>query len=286
MASDLHIHTTASDGRFTPEEVIQYAKAAKLSTIAITDHDTVNGLRQLHEARLFPSEEIDIIPGVEFSADMKDNEVHILGYHVDIFDKELRMKLDQVVRCRWLRYAEMVRKLQAIGYPLTEKDVLEVAGKTESIGRAHIAQAMVNKGFFSRLGEVFDAVLGKRGPAYVPHYRMRPEEIIRLIKAAGGIAVVAHPFLIGDDQIVLRLIRQGIDGIEVFHPKHTVEISEKYKQMALENKLLITGGSDYHAIPTRYPTRLGEFTIDDGYAVLLNQAKSSIQEKQARTETT
>lgn len=266
----MHIHTSVSDGRLSPEEILREAKQAGLSYIAITDHDTVKALHKLQALHLYPSEEIEIIPGIEFSAHRIENEVHILGYHIDIFHEELQANLDKVVECRWKRFSKIICKLRALGYAITEEDVLAVAGKTESIGRAHIAQALVNRGFFSRLGEVFDEVLRKNGSAYVPHFRLTSTEIIRLIKKAGGIAVLAHPGLIGDERVVEQIIQEGIDGIEVFHPRHSIEKIDKYKKIAKAHNLIITGGSDYHAIPTRYPKRLGEFTVEDSYVTLLN----------------
>lgn len=274
MASDLHMHTTASDGRLSPEELLLAAKRAKLRYIAITDHDSVGALRRLYELHLLPDENIRVIPGIEFSAHMPEHEAHILGYHIDVENPNLRMKLEEVVQCRWRRFSKIVEKLRAMGYPISERDALEIAGNAESIGRAHIAQALVNKGCFARLRDVFSEVLHKNGPAYVPHYRLSPREIIRLIKEAGGVSVIAHPGLIGDDRVVGSLIDEGLDGIEVVHPKHSVEACEKYKRMAKERGLLITGGSDFHGIPTRYPYKIGEFTIDDTYAAILDAKRA------------
>lgn len=247
------------------------AKSAGLRYIAVTDHDTMNGLRRLRQATLFPVEGIEIIPGIEFSAHMPEHEVHILGYHIDLLDTRLQAKLDEVVKCRWTRFDKIVEKLWAMGYAVTREDIMALAGNTESIGRAHIARALVDKGYFNRLGEVFVKVLHKNGPAYVPHYRLESEEIIHLIRSSGGVAVVAHPGLIGDDTIVADLIAKGIDGIEVFHPKHSQAECEKYRRLALMHGLLATGGSDYHGIPTRYPNKIGMFTIEDKYAMALNE---------------
>lgn len=274
MASDLHMHTTASDGRLSPEELLLAAKRAGLRYIAITDHDSVGALRRLYELHLLPDENIRVILGIEFSAHMPDHEAHILGYHIDVENPDLQMKLEEVVQCRWRRFSKIVEKLRAMGYPISESDVLAIAGNAESIGRAHIAQALVNKGCFARLGDVFSEVLRKNGPAYVPHYRLSPREIIRLIKEAGGVSVVAHPGLIGDDRVVESLLDEGIDGIEAFHPKHSAEACEKYKRMAQDRGLLITGGSDFHGIPTRYPYKIGQFTIDDAYAAILDAKRA------------
>ena len=181
MSSDLHRHTTASDGRLSPEELVDAAKAAGLNYIAITDHDTVDGICQLYEAGLYPAKGIKIIPGIEFSAHHEIHEIHILGYNLDIYDKVLADRLNDVVEARWLRFSTIVQKLQELEYDISEADVLEIAGDSTSISRSHIAQALMKKGFFGSVKEAFDKVLGKGQPAYVSHYLLEPEEIIRKI---------------------------------------------------------------------------------------------------------
>ncbi len=146
MSSDLHMHTSCSDGLLSPEELIDAAKEAGLNYIAITDHDTVNGICQLYEAGLYPSKGIKIIPGIEFSAHHETSEIHILGYNIDIYNKNLTDRLNDVVEGRWLRFSNMVKKLQELGYDISEADVLEIAGDSTSISRSHIAHAMVKKG--------------------------------------------------------------------------------------------------------------------------------------------
>lgn len=269
MSSDLHMHTLISDGRLSPEDLVCAAKQANLRYMAITDHDSVDGIIQLSKVGMYPDPEIEILPGIEFSADVPAHEVHILGYGIDVSDPLLREKLDLVVKHRWLRFAKMMHNLQRLGFAISEAEVLAVAREARSIGRAHIAQALVAKRYFSSLGEAFAETLHKNGPTYVPHYRLSPVEIIALIKSVGGVAVVAHPGQIGDDSILAQLIASGIDGIEAFHPKHDRTATERYAALARRHGLLITGGSDYHAIPTRYPAALGVFTVDDGYAEAL-----------------
>ncbi|WP_110953202.1 PHP domain-containing protein [Anaerosinus massiliensis] len=266
MSSDLHIHTSASDGRLSPREVIRQAKAAGLRYIAITDHDTVKGLYQLQKDGLYPNKEIIIIPGIEFSAHMPTHEVHILGLNIDISNRMLQSNLQKLVDFRWQRLKTMLEKMQALGYAITEEEILAVAGNAESIGRAHLARVLVEKKFFESIGEVFDQLLYKDGPAYASHYKLEIEEIISLVHHAGGLAVLAHPGLVGDDEIVGKVIKSGIDGLEVFHPKHTAEEVQKYQALAETNRLIVTGGSDFHAIPKRYPNELGVFTVDDSYA--------------------
>ena len=266
MASDLHMHTTFSDGKLTPEELVAQAKAAGLKYIAITDHDTVDGVRYLYENGGYPTRGIHVIPGIEFSAHHPVHEIHILGFNVDIFYPDLLDKLNDVTEARWTRFSDMVEKLQALGYPITEGEVLTLAGGSKSISRSHIARILVKKGFFSSVREAFSAVLEKGKPAYVPHYHLEVEEIIELIKAAGGTPVLAHPKLVGDDGLVRDICKRGIEGIEVFYPRHDAADTARYYMMAQEFNLLPAGGSDFHGYPTRQPSEIGIFTIEDKYA--------------------
>lgn len=266
MPSDLHMHTTFSDGKLTPEELVAAAKAANLKYIAITDHDTVEGIGHLYENGFYPTRGINIIPGIEFSAHHPQREIHILGYNIDIFHSRLLDKLNEVTEARWMRFSEMVSKLQAQGYEINETDVLTLAGASRSISRSHIARVLVKKGCFPSVREAFNAVLEKGKSCYVPHFRLEAEEIIELIKQAGGIPVLAHPKLIYDDEIVEHLCQKGIQGIEVFYPKHDEKDVAHYMAMAEKYDLLVTGGSDFHGFPTRYPTELGVFTVEDRWA--------------------
>lgn len=266
MPSDLHTHTSFSDGRLTPEELVAAAKAAQLKYIAITDHDTVDGICHLYEQGMLPMKGIQIIPGIEFGAHHETQDIHILGYNIDIYHRALGDKLNDVVEARWLRFSKMVEKLQELGYAITEADVLKIAGTSKAISRSHVAQVLVAKGFFPTVAAVFDAVLDKGKPAYVSHYRLEPEEIISLIKEAGGTPVLAHPKLIGDDGLVEELLQKGIEGLEVFYPRHDAVDTARYLAMAEKYQLLVSGGSDFHGIPMRYPSELGVFTVEDRYA--------------------
>jgi len=266
MSSDLHMHTTFSDGGLTPEKLVLAAKQAGLHYMAITDHDTVGGIRNLYENGLYPAKGIELIPGIEFSVQDPEHEVHILGYNIDIFNVQLQEKLDEVVEHRWIRFSQIIEKLQTLGYPISETDVLTVAGATKSIGRAHIARALVKKGCFKTMGEVFEKVLYKNGPAHVSNYQLSSMDVIQLIHDAGGMVVLAHPKLIHDDAVVERLIKEGLDGLEVFYPQHNAIETEFYKNLAKKYHLFMTGGSDFHAIEIRYPQKIGQFTIEDSYA--------------------
>ena len=266
MPSDLHMHTTFSDGRLTPEELVAAAKSVGLKYISITDHDTVDGILHLYESGLYPNRSVRIVPGIEFSAHHPEREIHILGYYVDIFHRDMLDKLNDVTEARWTRFTEMVGKLREHGYSIREADVLKIAGSSKSISRSHIARALVKAGCFSTVREAFDKMLEKGKPAYVPHYRLEVEEIIELIRQAGGIPMLAHPKLVRDDGLVEELLDKGIQGLEVFYPQHDEEDVKRYLAMAEKHHLLITGGSDFHGFPTRWPDQLGLFTIEDRWA--------------------
>ncbi|WP_425060937.1 5'-3' exoribonuclease [Sporomusa carbonis] len=263
MIADLHIHTNISDGRLSPQEVVRQAEGAGLSYIAITDHDTIDAHLLLRTEGYFNPDALNlsIIPGIEFSTDLPRHEVHILGYFIDIDNAKLKDQLDIVLNDRLRRSQIMVDKLNNLGYSIDYDRVLAIAGQAAAIGRPHIAKALVENGYFKTVSEAFDAVLAKNGPAYVPHYKLTPEQVIKLIKQAGGVAILAHPGLIGDDTLVHHLITAGIHGLEVYHPEHDQLMSSKYLAIAKKYNLKITGGSDFHAIPGRYPEKLGVFTV-------------------------
>ena len=266
MASDLHTHTSFSDGRLTPEELIAAAKDAGLSYLAITDHDTVDGIRHLYEQGLYPSKTLNIIPGIEFSCEVDEHDVHILGYDFDIYNQELADKVTEISESRWARFSTMVEKLQRLGYDITEGDVLQIAGTSRAIGRAHMARALVKKGLVASIHEAFDKLLEHGQPGYVPHYRISPEEAVALIRGAGGLPVLAHPKLVKDDALVERLLDLDFGGVEVYYPRHDAEDTARYKAMAEAHGLRLTGGSDFHAIPQREPTALGVFVVEDELA--------------------
>lgn len=266
MASDLHIHTNFSDGKFSPEEIVSMAKKVGLNYISITDHDTVEGILNLYENGFYPSKNIKIIPGIEMSAASEKHEIHILGYNVDIFNQELIDNLVEVAESRWVRFSQIIEKLNSEGYNISETDVLTIAGGSKSISRSHIARALVKKGIFKTVREAFHEVLERGRSCYVPHFRLSPEKIIEIIHNAGGIVVLAHPKLVYDDELVEKLLDLGMDGIEAYYPEHDEAEAAKYVDMAQRRNLIITGGSDYHGLSARHAIELGEFKLDDKYA--------------------
>ncbi|MDO4204828.1 MAG: PHP domain-containing protein [Selenomonadaceae bacterium] len=266
MSSDLHIHTTFSDGRLTPEEVLAAAKEAGLSTIAITDHDTVDGIRHLYENEKDVVKGMTIIPGIELSSEYEGREVHILGYNIDIYSSALADGLIEIGEDRWQRLAVMLEKLRELGYDITEAEVLKVAGASSSVSRSHVARVLVKKGYFQSVRSAFDEMLGQDKPAYVPRYRINAAEAVELVRAAGGLPVIAHPLLIGSDAVVSKLLKLDVAGIEVHYPQHNGDDVLRYGHLAELHDLLKTGGSDFHGIPGRYPEKLGEFVVDDKLA--------------------
>jgi len=271
MTADLHIHTTASDGRKTPEEVILEACKYGLSHIAITDHDTVEALLHLYKNdNILGNNTLTVIPGIEFSTDLPAYEVHILGYYINIFSTRLHKELKIITADRLKRLKNMIAKLNNLGFSITYEDVLRIAGEASAIGRPYVARALVEKGYFANVTEVFNKLIFKNGPAFVPHYKLKPEQAIELIIDAGGVPILAHPGLIGNDEIVFNMIAKGIRGIEAYHPTHSNEQTQKYIRMANDYGLAITGGSDFHGIESRFPERLGIFTVPKDLAVNLH----------------
>jgi len=264
MAADLHIHTTASDGSLSPAEVVEAALRAGLRAIAITDHDSVSGLG---EAQSRAVGRLRVIPGVEINTDAKVDgdwvEVHILGYLIDPTAPMFEEELQQLRVLRFERARRIVERLNALNLPVSFARVVEIAG-TGPIGRPHVAQAMVEAGLVGSVLQAFQLYLGVGRPAYVERYKLSPEDAIRLIHAAGGVAVLAHPGLIGDDSLIPALVAAGLDGLEVHYPEHGRHEVRRYAGLARRFGLVATGGSDAHGpdFPGRAP--IGAVRVPDG----------------------
>ena len=255
----------------TPQEIVQHAVERGLSAIAITDHDVVDAyalaLRYIQENNL----PLKLIPGVEFNTNEKNREVHILGYHLDTAHPKLAVAMNELQEARVERIRKIIDKLQPLNYKITMADVLAEAPNVLSLGRPHVARVLVKKGCFAKNKEVFDALLAKGKPAYIPHVKISVAQAIDLILNAGGIPVLAHPGLIKDDDYVQKLLdTHPLQGIEVYYPTHTPEDTQKYIQIAKKRNLLCTGGSDFHATFGRYPQSLGIFSLkyEQIYAIM------------------
>lgn len=263
MLADLHMHTNCSDGTMSPQEIVQHAVDCGLSTIAITDHDVIDAyalaLAYIQENNL----PLTLIPGVEFNTNEKNREVHILGYHLNIYHPALTTAMEELQEARVERIRKIVDKLQPLDYQITMSEVLAEAKNVLSLGRPHVARVLVKKGYFEKNSEVFDALLAKGQPAYVPHVKISVAQAVDLILQAGGVPVLAHPGLIKDDECVERLLdTHKLQGLEVYYPTHTPEETLKYLKISQQRNLIPTGGSDFHATFGRYPQKLGIFSLN------------------------
>ena len=257
MLVDLHTHSTFSDGRYTPSQLVEEASAKGVGVLAITDHDSWNGIAEAKKRA--DSLNVRIIPGVELGTQWEDDSVHVLGYHVQMDYQPLLERMHQLRHARETRLQKMLDKLEALGYHIT---VEACDPKNRAVGRPHVAKALVAKGYFSTVQEVFDALLHQGGPAYVPQPKLSPEEAVSLLHQAGGIAVLAHPCELGDPTLAERLLgRCPFDGIEVYHPSADVKAQKQLRMLALEKRLLVGGGSDFHGIPDRFPATLGIWQV-------------------------
>ena len=263
MLADLHIHTTASDGIYAPEEILQMALVAKISVISITDHDNTAGFitaKKYLEAQALP---IKLLPGLEIDTYIEDRDVHILGYHIDPYYKPLSEALEWTRNGRIKRIEEMLLKLNALGYAISQEEVVAEAKLSQSIGRPHIARVMVKKDYFKTEKEVFDKLIARGKPGFCKQKKLSPQEVISLIQEAGGIAFLAHPSELRSISFAKKILKTyNFAGVEVWHPSafYCKEV-DIWLKLAKKLKLLTSGGSDFHGNKDRYPTKLGIFKV-------------------------
>ena len=255
---DLHSHSSRSDGTLGPAEVMVLAAQRDLAGVALTDHDTFDGLKEA--AATAEDLGLEFVPGIEFSAEYDGASLHILGYWVDPDDLEIEAELLRLTATRFRRGEMIVEKLRELGFDVSLERVLELAGG-EAIARPHIAQAMVESGIVADEKEAFDRYISDEGLAYVPKHALPPLDALRLIGQAGGVCVLAHPGMWrGSDTVPDALIEEmataGMVGIEVRHPDHDEEMRAKYAAMAERLDLVATAASDCHG--ERYGFRMGE----------------------------
>lgn len=261
---DLHVHSTASDGTLSPTAVVAAARAAGLSAIALTDHDTLGGLAEAQAAAA--GTDLRIIPGVELSALVDGRELHILGLHIDRIEP-MEAYLAAFRESRQTRAELIVEKLNTLGVPITLADVTaQSAGGV--LGRPHVARALVQRGAAVDFKDAFDKWLSHGRPAYVEKLRLTAVDAIRVIHDTGGLAVFAHPAQEGNHARLTALSQLGLDGVEVRHPSHSPEDIARISSLARELGLLESGGSDWHGA-TQGPRILGMMRIP--YAVLDRQ---------------
>ncbi|MAT40579.1 MAG: phosphatase [Ectothiorhodospiraceae bacterium] len=260
---DLHMHTHYSDGAHSPAELMERVHAAGIRTCSITDHDTIDGIPP---AMAFAEQlGITLIPGVELTAALNNRkEVHILGYYFDPGHERLRKALNVFKSERRHRAEKIVKNLAAEGIEITIDDVMKHA-ENAAVGRPHIAAVLFEKGYTASFVEAFYKYIGENCPAYEPKYLISPEDAVAIIADAGGLSVLAHPGSLYDEDELLRIIRSGIDGIEVVHPVHSGEHQRLYRSIASTYFLLESGGSDFHGGRREDDANLGRFNVPDSY---------------------
>lgn len=251
---DLHLHTTASDGKLTPRELVRAAKSSRLRAFAVTDHDTVEGIPEaMEEASALG---IELIPGVEVSANFGEAAVHVLGLFIEYREPWLANFFSEASRRRIERVHEMVRKLVGLGIEIDAESVF-ARSSHGTVGRPHVAEVLVARGVVRTMTEAFELYLGQDGPAYVGYEKVTLRDAVDLIRRAGGVASLAHPVLLRDDSLIPRMVDDDLQAIEVFHKDHTPEKAAEYDALASRLGLLQTGGSDFHRSENGEPPKLG-----------------------------
>ncbi|MFQ5852545.1 MAG: PHP domain-containing protein [Candidatus Binatia bacterium] len=260
--ADLHLHSSYSDGTFTPREVVAQAARQQVSPIALTDHDTVAGIPEALQAGVEMS--VEVIPGVELSAHEEGHDIHIIGYFIEWEAPKLQRSLDALAERRLKRVNEIVKRLTDLGCPICLEDVQAVAGHG-TISRRHVARVLVSQGYARSISKAFDFYLAPGKPAHVDPVGFSSLDAIDLIGHAQGISALAHPMRSKALSMLPHLVNQGIKGLEVYHPSHTTEDIFILAKYAHQHNLIITGGSDSHGEGTG-GSRIGNITLPQKYA--------------------
>lgn len=268
---DLHVHTNASDGLFTPSEVVENSLKLGLKAIAITDHDTVDGY--VEAARMVDTKVMEVVPGVELSSNYKGADIHILGYYIDHENPEFVKKILKFKEYRYERGESMVARLNELGMNLSMDTVKTIAGNS-SLGRPHVADALLREEFVQTYDEAFARYLGYHAPAYVPKKVLTSQQAIELIHLIRGVAVLAHPGTLRHDEFIPDLVDMGLDGVEAFHSQHNRNDVTRYKSMASKLGIIYTGGSDCHG-PRKGRTLIGTQRVPYSVLVKLKKVKES-----------
>lgn len=251
---DLHIHSKFSDGLLSPSEIVDTAIKIGLKVISITDHDSIFGV---DEALTRANRRIEVIPAVEMSSNIGNLDIHILGYYIDHHSKALLSFLEEFREYREKRVKKIIEKLLVDGIKIDFERVKEIATNA-AMGRPHIAEVLKENGYVHSISEAFIRYLGYHSPYYVPKKTAKPKEVIKKIKDCGGVPVLAHPGTIGQDsEIIYVLIKDGILGLEVWHPEHSKRQVDEFYEIGIKNGLILTGGSDFHGYP-RGHSSIGE----------------------------
>ena len=276
--ADLHIHTNYSDSTLTPEEVVEQANKNDIDCIAITDHDTFEGVAPTIEAA--KKYNIEVISGVELSSEINNKDVHILGYLFDHTNKEFVAKLMCMQDTRIGRMQKMIDKLKELGVDNIELEEVCALAETRSVGRPHLALVLKQKGWVKEVKEAFDKYIAEGAPAYFPKYKQTPSEAIKLINEMGGVAVLAHPMITKIDELIPGLVKDGLKGIEVYYPNVSKTVVEFYEALAKKYGLIATGGSDSHG-NAKKNIFIGKIKVDYDK---VEQLKRKLAAKKHKTE--
>ncbi len=257
---DLHIHSTASDGRFSPEEVVAKSAQLGMTLIALADHDSTDGIAPaLAAARAFPG--LTVVPAVEINTDGPSGEAHVLGYFIDSENSELQAALSRLRHSRRERAQRMIAKLASLGINIDWQRVQELAG-SGSTGRPHLAQALLEKGYIPSIKEAFTRYIGQGGPAYVERAKITPAEAVALVLKAGGLPVLAHPLTVSDPEAIIAGLKPaGLAGIEAYYKDYTADQTSRLASLADSYNLITTVGSDYHGLDESSETIIGGVAV-------------------------
>ena len=258
--SDLHIHSTFSDGILTPSQIIDLAKCNGVEYISITDHDSVLSQSEI----LKEINDLKIIPGIELSSEYNGHEIHLLGYFINFNDASLNHVLEKIRQERIDRVHNIITQLNSLNCVISESDI--ELSKFVSLGRPHIAKILVEKGYAKSMHDAFAMYLAKGKPAYIERFKINYKEAVKLIGNCGGISVLAHPGEIykgiNKERLIQDLKMYGLNGIEVFHPSHKDKDRNDFYNLAIKYRLVITGGSDYHGSNTKVESGIGSKGLD------------------------
>ncbi len=256
--ADLHIHTNFSDSTFSPAQVVAEGLKAGLACLAVTDHDTMDGVPPAREAALGTN--LEIVPGIELSSTIENKDVHILGYFLQENDPTLRKQLEEIRSIRRERVRLMVDKLKDLGIGRIEPQEVFALAKEGSVGRPHLARILQEKGVVGSTREAFDRFLAEGRPAYVQKFQLDPYQAIKLIRQAHGVAVLAHPMVTQKDELIAGFVEAGLKGLETHYPNCPNTTVEFYEKLAKKYDLVCTGGSDAHG-DNRSTTYIGKKTV-------------------------
>jgi hypothetical protein len=267
--ADLHVHTSRSDGTYTPAQLVKESITRGIAALAIVDHDTTDAIAEAQAQA--QGTDLEIIPGIELTAQYENQEIHILGYFLDYRNEELLEKLKLVRLNRIQRVYKIIENLEGLGLKLDPAKVFDISGKA-TVGRMHIARALVKEGLVGSTAEAFRKYIGDKSPAYVLGFRLSVPEAIKLIHTSGGVAVLAHPYMLHNDALIAEFASYGLEGMEVYYPEHSQAMVNFYLELAKKLNLLVTGGTDFHG-SAKPDIKLGMIKIPLELVEKLRQAK-------------